>query len=780
MITNALVGVVRFLAVDGVALSSMELLSDLIANQPSLLNDDQLSGVLGFISGSLGERYAMALLQGEFEDEGMQFLELLLAYASRDALGLLTKMHDAQTQRVVFLLHTLFRVPGFAEVDEKVSTLLLEFWTNAADDLRDTLMDGDIEVVPDQAKMELAQAINDCYPKLCYPSSTTHRWDEDERRNFAGFRRDYADFLIGSYPLLGSELVKQFQERASAALDSKDWDNFEVAISCLGFLSDAVADLEEMDPIFHCIFLSPGFDDMCFNRVALPKRTRQTLADMIARYTTYFERNTATIPRTLNLLFNSLELPNCDRVASKSISTLCQSCRKALVVYVEEFINKFNLLRSRPAVNPTTLERVAEGIAAIITAIPSDIDKVKCLMSLLEPFEQVATIAQQQWQQGQAEEALASAMQAIRCTASIGKGFRDQDDGPISLDDDNDTDHAAEFWSVNGPGGAPQACIMRILNILVNTFSFDGEVIEATCDVLRAGYTESRPGPYVLPPEVTVAFIKASAVMASPRFSIVMATATSFLSSHALHPMQKEIGAVEFILHIHELIQGMNVSPDIYDPEVAHSCIDLLDKLLRKTSKVFFGLAESRVDGLAMIAVILEFTISCLQRPDPLPLRAASSFWMALLSIPDPPPAFQPSAPMRQPGGPAPSSFFDQCLASLSSVLIHQISGNCARSDLERLSDIIKKFVFRYQGAAKLHLGNALAALDTEGVVSGPGSHLATATSGGQVGVAKGPSKADKDRFLSVIIANRGSRGTTAEVKAFWIACRGRGYAYRQ
>ncbi|KAI5306704.1 hypothetical protein KEM56_007513 [Ascosphaera pollenicola] len=491
-----------------------------------------ISGVLSFLSGPPGENYAMSLLQGEYEDENMNFLELLLAYASMGSQELLTKPLDMQTERVVFLLHTLFRVPGFAEVDEKVSTLLLEFWTNAADDLRDTLMEGDIEIVPDQAKMELAQAINDCYPKLCYPDPTTHRWDEDERRNFAGFRRDYADFLMGSYPLLGSGLVKQFQERASAALASNDWGNFEVAISCLAFLSDAVADLEEMDPIFHSIFLSPAFEEMCFNRVMLPKRTRQTLADMIARYTTYFERNPATIPRTLNLLFNSLELPSCDRIASKSISVLCQSCRKALVVYVEEFINKFNALRSRPSVSPMTLERVAEGIAAIITAIPSDIGKVNCLTNLLEPFEQVAKLAQQQWQQGQAEEALASALQAIRCTASIGKGYRDQDDGPISLDDDEDKSYVADFWGVNGPGGAPQACIMRILNILVNTFSFDGEVIEAACDVLRAGYTESKPGPYVLPPQVTVDFVKASAVVTSPRFSTIMATATSFLASH--------------------------------------------------------------------------------------------------------------------------------------------------------------------------------------------------------------------------------------------------------
>ncbi|KAI5286364.1 hypothetical protein KEM54_006851 [Ascosphaera aggregata] len=765
---------------EAVAPSAMEMLTDVLTHQSPLVDDDQLLGILNFLSGPLGERYAIALLRGDYEKEAMQFLELLMAHASIDSLHLLTEQPTLQTERIIFLLHTLFRVPGFPEIDEKVSTLLLEFWTNAADDMSDVLMEGELNVVPNKFKMELAQAMQDCYHKLCYPNASTfQRWDEDERRNFSGFRRDFADFLLIAYSLLGNGLVQQFQERALVALNAKNWDDFEVSAFCLASLSDAVADLENMDPAFHTIFLSPGFEDICFNRTPLPKRSRQTLADMIARYTPYFERNEITIPRTLNFLFNSLELPSCDRIASKSISTLCQNCRKALVVYVQEFINNFNALRSNPSVSYMTLERVAEGIAAVIKAISSDSEKVNRLMSLLEPFEQLAEQARQQWQQGQSEEALASAIKAIRCTASIGKGYRDQSDVIVELDDDEDMAYAAAFWSPDGAGGSPQACIVRILKTLVRTFSFDGEIIEATCDVLRAGYTEDHPGPYVLSPQVTVDFVKTAAVVSSPRFPVVMATATSFLASHALHHTQVAFGATEFILHIYELILYMSNSPDLYDPEVAHSCIDLLDHLLRKMPGVFYNLVEARADGFAILGVILEFTIKALKGPDPLPLRSASSFWTALFNLPDPPPVFQPSQPTRSEGyANSTPTMFDQCLATLSAVLIYQISGNCARSDLERLSEIIKKFIFKHQGAAKYHLGKALAVMDAENTRRGQGSHLALVTSGEQAGARKGPSKADQERFLSVLIASRGSRVTLAEVKAYWITCRGSGFAY--
>ncbi|KAI5285041.1 hypothetical protein KEM52_002618, partial [Ascosphaera acerosa] len=257
----------------------------------------------------------------------------------------------------------------------------------------------------------------------------------------------------------------------------------------------------------------------------------------------------ATIPRTLVFLFNSLELPLCDRVAAKSISTLCQSCRTSLTVYVGDFIDKFNALRAqaaapathaapRPPVSVATLERVAEGIAAIARAMPAEVDQARCLMTLLLPFEALAkqALAMALAQHDDPEEALRLAVMVMRCTASIGKGFRSQDDEPVTLDGDDDGDDgnaggsaaasAARFWGPGGPGGPAQACIMSILRTLVATFAADGDIIEATCDILRAGYTESQPGPYVLPAQASVEFVRTAAAVSAPRFAAIMATAT--------------------------------------------------------------------------------------------------------------------------------------------------------------------------------------------------------------------------------------------------------------
>ncbi|KAI5279161.1 hypothetical protein KEM52_004500, partial [Ascosphaera acerosa] len=213
---------------DGAA-AAMQLLADLLANQRPLVSHAHLAAIRAFLAGPPGEAYATRLLAGDYADDTMQFLELLVAYARLDCARLLAgeeagEQADADAQvdsRIVLLLHTLFRAPGFPEVDEKVSTLLVELWTNAADDLSDQLMAGERDTVPARFKAELATAIQTAYPKLCFPSSgpgplgssgsaaDPPDWDDADRRAFCGFRRDFADFLLIAHSLLGAALVQE-------------------------------------------------------------------------------------------------------------------------------------------------------------------------------------------------------------------------------------------------------------------------------------------------------------------------------------------------------------------------------------------------------------------------------------------------------------------------------------------------------------------------------------------------------------------------------------------
>ncbi|PGH18256.1 hypothetical protein AJ79_00595 [Helicocarpus griseus UAMH5409] len=763
---------VQFLAAPDLAETSMELLTEILNNHAKLLGSEHLAAILQFLSGSFGEKYSLALLKGEYEEDTMHFLDLLLQYATMEQMQLLTGELNEQNQRILLLLHTLFRGPGYVEVDDKASTLLLEFWTEAADDISDSIMQDEIQVPPERVKREFAQVITDCYDKLRYPdSSTLGEWDDDDVRNFNGFRRDFADFLLATYPLLGFEVIEKLVERAIDSMNSQIWDSFEVSIFCLAFLADSVVESGRVDQLLHNIFHSEIFDGICFNRIPIRMKPRQTLSDMIARYTTYFERNHDLLPRVLNFLFNSLDAPSCDQAASKSISFLCQNCRQVLPMYVDDFINKLDQLRSNPSANATTLERVSEGIAAVVQATPADTAKATCLIRLLEPLRQQADQARQEAQQNLYDDALEKGIRVMRCTASIGKGFRAPDEAVIDLDSNSTSPDAANFWANDEVGSMPQAYLVQILDTLIGTFPTDGDMIEATCDILKAGFTEHVPGPYVLPPQVTVRFIK-SANVTSPRFPTIMATASAFLASQSANPSNIQNEATELIIHVYELMNYMNAQPAHYDPEVAHSCIDFLNLMLPKYKAVFFNLVHPQTpQAHPVIPTILTFILTVLKSPDPLPLRSASAFWSTLFTLTDRPIELQPGSASSSAGANGriaqqEPNFFDTCLSTLGNILMYQVSGHCARSDIDHLSEIIKKFVFHHQGAARIHFGAALDSMNRMG-------------ESGETEAGRSQEKqAARGRFLSMILSQRGARGTTRVVKDYWVACRGEGFAY--
>src|SRR5207247_1427288 len=99
------------------------------------------------------------------------------------------------------------------------------------------------------------------------------------------------------------------------------------------------------------------------------------------------------------------------------------------------------------------------------------------------------------------------------------------------------------------------------------------------------------------------------------------------------------------------------------------------------------------------------------------------AFWATLLTLPNPPPDFVPGSRSSDPTTTPPLRFFDSCLSSLGEIVMRQVAGHCARSDLDHLSEVIRKFIFKHQGAARLHFGNALAAMN---VVNG-NPHSSTA-----------------------------------------------------
>ena len=569
--------------------TAAQIITELIEWRYCIFDQTHTDSILEYLVGDLGTAHVSSLMEGDFEVEHMTFLQLLLAYSSSKQDELFSVSPNLQHERVLSFLHAFFKAPGYAVVDDSASPLVLEWWTEVADDLQALFFDSDEQTGIGLAKQHLAQAALECFEKLKYPSMEEFQdWNGEDRSEFAGFRRDACDFLLAVYPMLGVELIQVFQQRAVSSLITQDWTTFEAAIFCIAQLSEAVDENRHADACLNAIFFSDEFARLCMGSgIFIPDITRQTLVDMLGKYQSYFERTHDLLPRVLTFLFASLDVGPCAPAASKSISYLCKSCRNALTFELPAFVNQFEQFQFKPTATAVTMERVLEGIAAIIQTLPSDEEKAQFLEKILRFFRQQADVAREELARGLLEPAASHGQLVLRCLASIGKGLRA--DTEIALDSAEVKDpHASTFWNTNNTA---QNLIMQCMQFLMTNFPLDITMIEAACDILKAGYTEDA-GPYVFPPMLTVDFVK-SLPLGSTGADVVMGTASAFLASHSSHPQRIRDEAVALIIHVYDTFCWMHERPESYDPEVANSGIDFLTRLLPKYYPFLFALTST-------------------------------------------------------------------------------------------------------------------------------------------------------------------------------------------
>lgn len=734
----------------------------------NIFTADHIRFVLDYLISDFGTSHVASLLEGDFEVENMTYLELLLAYANFKQKELFAERLTPEHEKVLFIIHSLFKAPGYAAVDDSAAPSALEWWTEVAEDLQETFMEAEDQSGLQSAKQNLALTALAVFGKLMYPDPVElEEWNDDDRNEFGGFRRDACDFLLAIYPMLGVELIQVFQERAKSSLTNRDWKTFEAAIFCIAQLSEAVDENQHADDCLNAIFFCDEFAGLCGGQMVITDKARQTLVDMFGKYRSYFERTHTLLPRVLTFLFESLNVVMCAPTASRSISYLCRSCRNALTLELPAFMDQFEKFKFKPTATTLTMEKVLEGIAAIIQTLPADAEKARFLEELLVYFQEQAQLARDEAVGGLVEPGCGRAEFVLRCLACIGKGLRT--DGEIVLDSDDGSDgdpYPPTFWNT-GDGAASQNIIMQCMQVLVRDFPFDLVIVEAACDILKAGYTE-KAGPFVFPPFVTVNFVR-SIPPGSPGADTVMGTASAFLASHSAHPQRVQGETVALIVHVYDIFCWMHETPECYDPEVANSGIDFLTRLLPKYHSILFSLtsappAPNQADPNHAVAIpprppvlqaILNFTLLSLQGHEPLPLRSAAQFWASVLNLPN---NINPNEPDRV------QTALRDCLPALCRVLIRQIAGHCARSDLEHLCEVLRRIIFKHQGLARPYLAATLAELGSEG------------TNEAQQPV---PSEAERERFLASLVSARGAKSQTVQLaRTFWVKCRGAGFDY--
>jgi hypothetical protein len=458
---------------------------------------------------------------------------------------------DGRSQGFLERLSGLLAADGYLVGEDTIFVPALEFWSTFIETMIDTTY-SDEEAARDwrpYAEQHLKAVVMNCWRKIQWPPAEVFaEWDSTERVAFGDARKDVTDMLQSVFTLEGMSLVSFFAGLFLQALAAQSWAELEASAFCLGALSDCISDEAKYDHELSKVFASPFFDLLGQAQGPIPLRLRQTGLALIERYCEYFERNAQYLPNALNLLFAAVGDSVLGGPSARSISTLCSSCRSILTGEAGAFIRHYQTIRSSQVLDSLAEERIVLSIASIIQAIKDEDQRLSMFEELYSTLKKDFELAVQLKAQpsllnlqnpdylrgldppipqsvpSTEEIALQIALRSMRCLGSMAKGMQDVKEYPVDIDSE------PQSQNTNSRLAGLQENIMRVLIEVQRVFNTSGEVVEIICNIFRAGFSETLPGPFVFPPDVVTDYF-VQQHFETPRVGTLLSTACSFVGS---------------------------------------------------------------------------------------------------------------------------------------------------------------------------------------------------------------------------------------------------------
>jgi hypothetical protein len=530
----------------------------------------------------------------------------------------------------------LLRAPGYPAEDDQVILNVTEFWIEYAEQIADTVMDSPDDEMPflEVVRTDLMQAVQIYIPKLqAPPLSEMSEWDEDNVDQWQFFRDNISDFFDQVNTVPATHLLSNMAVLATSVLPTQNWLHLEAIIFSINCISDSIALSDENTQALSALIGSSLFSDISSNNVEVPNKLKRAAMTLVDRYSSFIKKNPQFLPPVLTFLFTILGSTPADRVkiadaSAKSLEQLCSSCRKSLTPHLGELLQQCPQALSGPSANSYQKEKIMAALASVIQALPDEEAKAAPLISLIEVIENDLNTAIATLNAGNLEDSEMLGTSALQCLASIGKGIQAPTNDVIDVDSDDEEgndDPAAtsNFWT-SLAGVEIQNRIVQCINI-VEFLHNPGDAMDAACAILRAGLKETKPGPFVFPPEATVAFIS-KAQISTPRIEAIIGTACSFVSNCSRKSAPHMFDEMSAVYQRVALVMQQLGDP-ANDPQLAQLCIDFLQRLLVSYMDVLLSPSDEE------IAAVLQFVINCMVGNAPMLKRNACNFFVSPLFV---------------------------------------------------------------------------------------------------------------------------------------------------
>ncbi|KAI9706826.1 MAG: hypothetical protein M1820_004797 [Bogoriella megaspora] len=705
---------------------------DILEYFPSFLPREHLDALCQVILSDHGRETLGGLKDDDLD--AIEFCELLLSYGNNVTQDLARKPAIPENAQILEFIHELPKVSGSEDYD--VLAPAVEFWNNYSECLMEEIQtlaisntadlpEGDRKPEPEWlrlAKRHLLQACEENWAKAHYPDAeTVAAWQAENVEEHYNFRSEVGDLFQASQTVVPGWVLPRFTNLASRFVQAQDWASLEASLWAINTVSD-YADLEpdtKDEQCLRAIISSTMFPLIVGTNAKNTVGLRKTAIDMLGHYSNYFENRPEHLPSVLGFLFDCLETSEEATVTvAKSIATLCSSCRKALTNDINGFVEQYERFLSWPTATTHIKEKIMFAIACIVQATSPKFEGLEKLLRFVERDIQSAIKFLHHGDGFDAQKGSEMALCSLLCLAKVGKGLQAPSDEPIDLEADDDQQ---DQW-MKGPD-QQRICsdIFKVVRLIPN-----GEVIDAACEVFKSGFPERTPGPFTLPAEYVIDFIlntNTRTVHLESVLSMACALLTTRMPSDQV---------LRLLLHIGQLISDLENPSE--DPEIAYGLIDVASRALSYNDGIVLGVSPA-----ALLQSVIQFTLEALRGSDRMPKQAACVFWSTVLAL----------------ANPSINEVINYFGPALVAAIVHQITGQASRSDLDFIYDPIKKIIMAGPGA-KVWFEQALA--DNSVVDENARARI-------DVGRTR--------KFVAQLIAARGGKATNGVVKTFWAECKG-------
>jgi hypothetical protein len=249
--------------------------------------------------------------------------------------------------------------------------------------------------------------------------------------------------------------------------------------------------------------------------------------------------------------------------------------------------------------------------------------------------------------------------------------------------------------------------------------------------MFKTVFSETVDNPYVFDIGTVLTFIQAKHELGPIAcYSLLIGLASCLVTSHSVGSAAIAKQFIDTLLETFFAPASISVE---YEPDTQVGNLELLTQVLGHYMDVLLASTNVRL--------LIEFAVRMLGSSDRFVLRAASKFWVTLI--------VNESETMND----IRVDTIRFVGPTLVEVLVHKVSGDAARSELEYYTDVIKKLVFKFPLQSKPWF--------LASVVESPHAAL---------------QRRDltlRKHFVSKIFNLRGARETNNVVKNFWLSCRG-------